>query len=97
MSEAFLTVDRVSKRFAPHLTLGDRIAARLGGAVERRAVQAVSEVSLTIARGETLGLVGESGCGKSTLGRVIAGILMPSQGRVLLDGAPVAARGRKLT
>ena len=60
-------------------------------------MQAVSEVSLTIARGETLGLVGESGCGKSTLGRVIAGILMPSQGRVLLDGAPVAARGRKLT
>ena len=97
MSDAFLTVDGVSKRFAPHLTLGDRIAARLGGAVERRAVQAVSEVSLTIARGETLGLVGESGCGKSTLGRVIAGILMPSQGRVLLDGAPVAARGRKLT
>ncbi|MFL5641199.1 MAG: ATP-binding cassette domain-containing protein, partial [Chloroflexota bacterium] len=60
-------------------------------------VKAVDGVTVDVRRGETLGLVGESGCGKSTLGRVIAGILMPSQGRVLLDGAPVAARGRKLT
>ncbi|HEX8665506.1 MAG TPA: oligopeptide/dipeptide ABC transporter ATP-binding protein [Beijerinckiaceae bacterium] len=93
----FLAVERVSKRFSPQLTLGDRIAARLGGAVETRAVQAVSDVSLTIDRGETLGLVGESGCGKSTLGRVIAGILAPSEGEVRLDGAPVMAGGRKVT
>jgi peptide/nickel transport system ATP-binding protein len=97
MSAAFLSVEGVSKRFAPHLTLGDRIAARLGGAVETRAVQAVSDVSLTIRRGETLGLVGESGCGKSTLGRVIAGILPPSEGAVTLEGRPVMARGRKST
>ncbi|HEX8165559.1 MAG TPA: oligopeptide/dipeptide ABC transporter ATP-binding protein [Beijerinckiaceae bacterium] len=93
----FLAVEGVSKRFAPQLGLGDRIAARLGGAVETRAVQAVSDVSLTIDRGETLGLVGESGCGKSTLGRVIAGILEPSEGAVRLDGAPVMRRGRKVT
>jgi peptide/nickel transport system ATP-binding protein len=94
----FLAVDHVTKRFAPHLTLGDRIAARLGSAdVETRAVQAVTDVSLAVRRGETLGLVGESGCGKSTLGRVIAGILPPTGGAVAIEGAPVIEAGRKST
>jgi peptide/nickel transport system ATP-binding protein len=97
MSEAFLSVEQVSKRFAPHVSVGDKIAAKLGGAVETRPVQAVSDVSLTIRRGETLGLVGESGCGKSTLGRVIAGILPPTQGHVSLEREPVMARGHKTT
>ena len=98
MSEGFLAVENVTKRFAPHLTLGDRIAARLGSRdVETRAVQAVTEVSLTVRRGETLGLVGESGCGKSTLGRVIAGILPPTKGAVAIENAPVMAAGRKST
>ncbi len=94
---AFLAVEAVSKRFAPRLTLGDRIAARLGATVETRSVKAVTGVSLAIRRGETLGLVGESGCGKSTLGRMIAGILPPSEGRVTLEGEPVFAHGRKTT
>jgi oligopeptide/dipeptide ABC transporter ATP-binding protein len=94
---AFLRVEHVSKRFAPHLTLGDKIAAGLGGAVETRAVQAVSDVSFQIRRGEALGLVGESGCGKSTLGRVVAGILAPSAGEVTLADAPVMREGRKTT
>jgi oligopeptide/dipeptide ABC transporter ATP-binding protein len=97
MNETFLKIEHVSKRFVPHLTLGDRIAARLGGEVETRVVQAVSDVSLTIRRGETLGLVGESGCGKSTLGRVIAGILAPSSGSVALDDRPVMTNGQKAT
>ena len=80
--DGFVAVEGVSKRFAPHLTLGDRIAARLGSRdVETRAVQAVTDVTLSVRRGETLGLVGESGCGKSTLGRVIAGILPRRRGR----------------
>ncbi|WP_342359451.1 ABC transporter ATP-binding protein [Terrarubrum flagellatum] len=94
---AFLKVENVSKTFAPRLSLGERVAAALGGAVETRAVHAVDRVSFEIARGETLGLVGESGCGKSTLGRVVAGIHEPTSGRITLDGAPVMSGGRKLT
>jgi peptide/nickel transport system ATP-binding protein len=98
LSEAFIAVEEVSKRFAPHVSIGDRIAAKFGAAVEARPVQAVDRVSLSISRGETLGLVGESGCGKTTLGRMIAGIMPPSAGRITLDGRPVMSRtGRKLT
>jgi oligopeptide/dipeptide ABC transporter ATP-binding protein len=93
-----LSLDAVSKRFDPRLTLGDRIAAAIGGDVETRAVQAVRDVSLSVAKGETLGLVGESGCGKSTLGRIAAGIMAPTSGAVRLDGEPViGADGRKHT
>ncbi|MDQ2089620.1 ABC transporter ATP-binding protein [Marimonas arenosa] len=51
--------------------------------------RAVNRVSLTIERGESLGLVGESGCGKSTLTRAILGLEELQGGEILLDGAPV--------
>ena len=53
-------------------------------------VHAVEDVDLAVTRHEALGLVGESGCGKSTLGRMLAGILPPTSGRVSWDGRPVA-------
>jgi oligopeptide/dipeptide ABC transporter ATP-binding protein len=86
---ALVEVEEVSKLFAPRLTFGEKIAARLGSAIETRTVHALDRVSLTIGAGEVVGLVGESGCGKSTLGRVIAGILPPTSGSARIAGEPV--------
>ncbi|MFG2885557.1 dipeptide ABC transporter ATP-binding protein [Streptomyces sp. NPDC048297] len=54
----------------------------------RRAFTAVDDVSLTLRRGETLGIVGESGSGKTTLGRMLVGLLEPTAGAIRHDGRP---------
>jgi rhamnose transport system ATP-binding protein len=56
------------------------------------AVRALDRVSLSIARGSIHALVGENGAGKSTLGKIVAGVLAPDEGRLLLDGEEVALR-----
>ena len=82
MAEPLLQVERLSRRFP--------VAGRRGAMLH-----AVDDVSLQIAPGESLGLVGESGCGKSTLVRLIARLLDVSDGRIVFDGedlAPIPAR-----
>ena len=61
----------------------------------KRTLRAVDDVSLTVSRGEILGVVGESGCGKSTLARILLGIIAPSRGSVLLQGRSLSSLPRR--
>ncbi len=84
---ALLAADSLSCRFT---ITESGLLGRLRG-VRPTQVQAVADVSLAVAPHEALGLVGESGCGKSTLGRMLAGILPPSDGVVRWRGHPVGS------
>jgi peptide/nickel transport system ATP-binding protein len=72
----------------PLLSVQDLVVEYSAGG---KTVHAVSGVSLEIARGETLGLVGESGCGKSTLGRAVLQLRQAVSGKVLFDGHDLTA------
>ena len=63
--------------------------SRTGGLFHPDTVHAVNDVSLSVKRGETLGLVGESGCGKSTTARVMVGLQPVTSGEVIFKGRPL--------
>ena len=88
MTAALLEVRDVVKHYAARRSLAARLLRQ-----SRPVVQALNGVSLSIAKGETLGLIGESGCGKSTLGRAILRLVEPDSGVVGFDGIDVTALG----
>ncbi|UPY37616.1 oligopeptide/dipeptide ABC transporter ATP-binding protein [Sediminicoccus sp. KRV36] len=91
MDTPIIELRNITKRFEKKLDFAGKIAKRLGAPIREEIVHAVDGVNLSIRKGEVVGLVGESGCGKSTLGRVVAGILPPSEGTVLWRGTDVNA------
>ena len=62
------------------------------GFFRTKPLKAVDDVSFTINKGETLGLVGESGCGKTTVGRTILQLYKPTAGEIIYDGKPVKTK-----
>jgi oligopeptide transport system ATP-binding protein len=84
MSEPILATDDLYLSFPLQRSIADIIARRPG-----RVVNALNGVSLTLRKGETLGIVGESGCGKSTLARAIVRLYMPDSGTIRFHGADV--------
>jgi len=83
MSE-LLQVRNLVKRF-------DSGGGWLGG--PRQTVRAVNDVSFSVARGQSLGLVGESGCGKSTVARTLLRLIEPDEGSIVFDGHDLRQAG----
>ncbi len=83
MSEPLLRVDQLVKNF--------EIRALRGARKVKRVVQAVSGVSFTVEKGQTLGIVGESGSGKTTVGRMIMQLCLPTSGSVAFEGRDLSS------
>jgi peptide/nickel transport system ATP-binding protein len=90
-TSGLLEVEGLRCHYLLRRPLGDAVRG-----IPARAVRAVDDVSLEVARAHTLALVGESGCGKTTLGRAVVGLVEPIGGRVAFGGADAIrlARGR---
>lgn len=65
-----------------------------GPFAKKKTLRALRGIDLSVARGQTLGLVGESGCGKSTLAKILLGVEEPTSGTVLVDGRPIKSYNR---
>jgi oligopeptide/dipeptide ABC transporter ATP-binding protein len=81
-----LSVEHLKKYFPVHGGVFSRVAAY---------VKAVDDVSFTINKGETFGLVGESGCGKTTVGRTVLRLLEPDEGTIRFDSIDLMSLGKE--
>jgi peptide/nickel transport system ATP-binding protein len=81
MPEPLLATDHLTRHF------------KIGGALSRRVLHAVDDVSITIGERQIVALAGESGSGKSTVARLLARVYRPTSGSVTFDGQPVAGAG----
>ena len=70
-----------------HFTVGNILTSLRG---ESRVVKAVDGVSLDLAHGESVGILGESGCGKTSTGRLLVKLEEPTSGEIMFDGAPLS-------
>jgi len=83
-AEPLVEVRGLTKEFELARSVGARLLR-----APRRLVRAVNDASFSIARGETLGLIGESGCGKSTVARLLLRLHEPTRGQVMFDGIDI--------
>lgn len=90
MSKPMIEVSNVTMRFRMNsdkiLSLKEFVTTALRGKLEYNEFTALENVSFTVNRGETLGLIGRNGAGKSTMLKVISGILKPTEGSVVTHG-----------
>lgn len=89
-TEALIQLEGVSRRFGRKPDALARALIKLGMSKPPDVVHAVEDVDMAVRPGEVVGIVGESGCGKSTLGRMLAGLLPPSTGRISWNGQDIA-------
>ena len=95
-SQPLLKIQNLEKRFELDQGFLETLKFKGGKLVqEKRQVHAVNNISLEVAPGEALCVVGESGCGKSTVARLIAGLLTPSSGEIHYAGERIDDRSRR--